>query len=953
MSAGAPVINEAATIARRMAAKLGCETIALIGCVRPRLITELAASQLAGFDEPEHISYAAAVLPTETWRPFREAMTAIGDLPSPFVMISARALDALMDHDVALILASTPAAIVVDVDDHAGRGVPALTQQTSRLRERGFVCLRSELISSVAEESHRRSSPAIILADGHDPRPGPLVETGLNSLRLDPQADTFSAASRPARVCIVSYEVVGPSRNGGIGTANTSLALALARAGHDVSLLFTGVSPDPGSHTRWRETFAEQGVSYAELDRGRVDAVGSPHINVRLAWTAYQWVRERHNERPFDVIHGPECQGHLAYIALAKQHGLAFDATQIVTGLHSCTRWCYEANREAVSTLNSLTDDYLERTATEASDVVISPSGYMLSYLRKLGWRLPERTFVQQYVTSQAVRDIGRLVAHRPPEVADSVKEIVFFGRLELRKGIEVFCDALDELADGHVPELSVTFMGSSVRVHGNPSTTYIERRAANWPWKVKTMTNVPHSDAVAYLSESGRLAVMPSLVDNSPNTVYESIALGIPMIVSRSGGTRELIAVEDLERSSYAGEPEDDLLGPSSSEPPTSRLNHESLSSTIRKALEHPSGAVRRAVDRDKNDDCHMAWHGALASEPNTAAPPIRRPTPRVSVIFAAPLVDGTLDSLTALTDEMDAEILVAVPARIGAAQGWRQIETGHVTRGRALNLAALAATGDVVLAFPPGVLPEARAPTVIAGAACGSTADVFTFPVLDVIDGPDGRPGTVVPVGGPALLGLSYAYFGSCGFAIRAEALRRLGGFSESRTVTAPEVELLNRAALAGFRIDVVPEISARRTSPDPLWRVYANEVWFEAMAWDAPPEEQLETLRLFRGADISADLPALYRGSQQWAADLHARHLAEHVRWSEANDEIHAQAIRTQQAYEDLRAHAEHVQQSYDVVAQSESSLRAALEVVYKSRSWRITSPLRALRTRRRAI
>jgi glycosyltransferase involved in cell wall biosynthesis len=957
-----PVSTEAATIAKRMATKLGCETVALVGCARPPLITDLGASRLVGFDAPEHVSYAAAVLPTATWRPLGDAVLCIGELPSPLVMISALVLDALDNDELAAILRFTPAAIVIDVDDYAGTGIHALHEQVTRLSERGVLCLRAELIAPASHISHRRSSPAIIVSDGRDARVPLLVETGLHSLRLDTEVDAFSAGSRPARVCIVSYEVVGPSRNGGIGTANTSLALALARAGHEVTLLFTGGSSNADSLAQWRRNFYEHGVAYEELEGDRVDSIGSPHLNVKRAWAAYEWVLKQHEQRPFDVIHGPECQGHLAYVALAKRHGIAFEHTQVVTGVHSPTRWCYEANREPMDTLASFTDEYLERTAVWASDVVISPSGYMLSYLRSRGWQLPERTFVQQYMTSQAIREIRRLYGEAAPAGEDSVTEIVFFGRLEVRKGIEVFCDALDELAEESVGDLAVTFMGSAVSVGREPSASYIDRRARAWPWKVTTMTGVSHADAVAYLGEGGRLAVMPSLVDNSPNTVYEAIALGVPMIVSRSGGTAELIAVEDLERCSFAGRPGDDMLEPAQFNGSTPRHDGESLSQTLRKTLEQRFVGVRPAIDREANDACHADWHAALAIERDAAQPVARsRPVPRVSVIVAAPATDRIPQPYA----DMDAEIVVAVAEATsrGTREGrWRVVRTGDVSPGRALALAAHAATGDLLLALPIDVIPEARAPTVLARAAAESTADVFVFPVRDVPDEAEDAGqtvGVVVPVGGPALLGLSYPYFGTCGFAIRADAFRALGGFNESPLLAAPSIDLLNRAALAGYRIDVVPAVIARRVEPDPLRSLYSNTVWIEATPWDVVPEEQLEMLRPFCHAEMTAELPALYRRSQQLVADLRGWHDAQHARWEEV--------------YSEHRAHAERVQQAHDAVALSESRLRrrmsdaerhrkwsdeqrrqleSQLEVAYGSRSWRITAPLRALRARWRS-
>jgi len=47
--------------------------------------------------------------------------------------------------------------------------------------------------------------------------------------------DTGVKTARPLRVCVASFDFVGPVKNGGVGTAFTSLAEALARAGHEVT----------------------------------------------------------------------------------------------------------------------------------------------------------------------------------------------------------------------------------------------------------------------------------------------------------------------------------------------------------------------------------------------------------------------------------------------------------------------------------------------------------------------------------------------------------------------------------------------------------------------------------------------------------------------------------------------------------------------------------------------
>jgi hypothetical protein len=53
-----------------------------------------------------------------------------------------------------------------------------------------------------------------------------------------PLGEVTRKPERPLRICIASFDLVGPIRNGGVGTAFTSLGEALATAGHDDTLLY-------------------------------------------------------------------------------------------------------------------------------------------------------------------------------------------------------------------------------------------------------------------------------------------------------------------------------------------------------------------------------------------------------------------------------------------------------------------------------------------------------------------------------------------------------------------------------------------------------------------------------------------------------------------------------------------------------------------------------------------
>ena len=72
---------------------------------------------------------------------------------------------------------------------------------------------------------------------------------------------TVARGSDLPRICIATWEIEGPSRNAGIGTAYTSLADALKRAGYDVSILFLlGCHPTDGNMIDW--------VDYYRTEKG-------------------------------------------------------------------------------------------------------------------------------------------------------------------------------------------------------------------------------------------------------------------------------------------------------------------------------------------------------------------------------------------------------------------------------------------------------------------------------------------------------------------------------------------------------------------------------------------------------------------------------------------------------------------------------------------------------------
>ncbi|MGH7914815.1 MAG: glycosyltransferase family 4 protein, partial [Candidatus Binataceae bacterium] len=391
-------------------------------------------------------------------------------------------------------------------------------------------------------------------------------------------------------MCIASYELLGPSRNGGIGTGYSALASALAEAGHRVTLLYLfGNWCENGTISEWQAYYRNRDIQFFALPAPAHPAEGPQSVSV--SFDAYQWLRTRE----FDVIHFPELLGHAYYSVLAKHQGLDFRNTVLCVGAHSPISWIREINRELPMTADEPEIDFMERESIALADAVVSPSQYLLGWMRDNGWRLPLATYVQQYVLSPELWTAWK--DRVETGIPQRVTGLTFFGRLEERKGLALFCDALDLLVGMRAPRFTVSFLGKSAYVAGRDAIGYIEERARHWPFAWQIISDRDQQGGLSFLRQGGRLAVIPSLADNLPNAVLECLCARIPFVASRSGGIPEAIAAEDVDRVTFAIDP-------------------LALAERLRAALGEGVALAGPAVDPEENRRQWVAWHNLPESE-------------------------------------------------------------------------------------------------------------------------------------------------------------------------------------------------------------------------------------------------------------------------------------------------------------------------------------------------
>src|SRR5262249_2136566 len=130
--------------------------------------------------------------------------------------------------------------------------------------------------------------------------------------------------------------------------------------------------------------------------------------------------------------------------------------------------------------------------------------------------------------------------------------------------------------------------------------------------------TELDSVQALDYLTQPGRLAILPSLMDNSPLTVRECLRAGVPFLASRVGGIPELVRAADHPAVLFS-------------------LRAADLAGRMGAALAKPA---RPAFDERTNREAWLDWHRGLVGHHSPAGMTSARTGsaahPRVSVCVA-----------------------------------------------------------------------------------------------------------------------------------------------------------------------------------------------------------------------------------------------------------------------------------------------------------------------------
>ena len=617
--------------------------------------------------------------------------------------------------------------------------------------------------------------------------------------------------------CIVTPDLSGPAINGGIGTYVYHLAAYLSKIrGEDIEILLTIPAKDEEESAVWKRFFRESfdvKLTYlpelpGDFDR-RVDCGQYFH---QVSIKAERYLRGA----GFDYIHFQDWVG-LGFVTMqAKRAGLAHQETTLTLTMHSNTEWFGEGGKHFFPEgIDNMLLEYCERYCVEHADLLMSPSQYMFDWAERHAWKLsPNRHVVPNLMETRGANDAGSAAPVVSEERNWRPRQLIFFGRLETRKGLGVFLKALSLLKNAGTLEKieRITFLGRVWQLHGEPADDAIRDHFEEnlTGARHELITKLDHNAAMAYLRKQRdeALVLIPSLVDNFPYTVLECLELSLHFAASRVGGIPEMMEGDCLFN-------------------PTPAALAEIIQRALAGSLSLPKTLYNQAEAERKIVEVLQANRPAGRAAAVAPSPAPAQPDTTICVTHYN-YGDVLPDLLKSLESQTDGRFTVVV-VDDGSTQpesretfralkekysgrGWRFIEQKNGGLAQARNSAASHAETPWLLFMDADNVADPRMVEVYRAAMLRGNADCFTCYMSGFENDFTGKVEDILfhytPYGPCIEAAPIFNILGDANCIIAAEVFRKLGGFNEDRHASFEDYEFFIKLALSGFRLEVAPE-------------------------------------------------------------------------------------------------------------------------------------------------
>ena len=345
------------------------------------------------------------------------------------------------------------------------------------------------------------------------------------------------------KICLISEEFPPETGWGGIGTHAYNLSLALTELGHTVHVVSRSI--DGKEHISGNGDLTIIRLLERDDDAKLLKAfsIAAPYIqktrlipgfsefplrSLRRGAAISRWLKER---EPFDVIEAADYGAEAFWCQF-------FDkiTVPLVIKLHTPLFLTQRFNSAPKDDFGVKIRKWMEEYSVTHATRIIAPSRCLADFIAK-EFRIQGIEVVPNCI------DID-LFSYKEKDSEKTGKTIIFAGRLERNKGVEVLARAIPIVVRA-TPDVKFLFVGRD--------TLTAEGRGSMKNWLegyfegekirpcIEFVGDVPRTKMVGYYQRAD-ICVLPSLWENLPYTCLEAMSCGTPVVASRVGGFPEII---------------------------------------------------------------------------------------------------------------------------------------------------------------------------------------------------------------------------------------------------------------------------------------------------------------------------------------------------------------------------------------------------------------------------
>lgn len=349
-------------------------------------------------------------------------------------------------------------------------------------------------------------------------------------------------------ICIVSEEFPPLTDNGGIASVSVNLAKGLEKSGHKVSVITKAIGDNRYQYNyhknqkirvyRTNINFNNKLLNffYFRFPLGVMRRIA--RLTFPIFWNIIEWnvaaylqFKEIHKQERITVVHTPDFHlGGLFILMLTK--------VPVMVQLHGWRSLIVVKLGRAEKTIEGALIDLLEKFYVKRS------SGYFV-VSKSLG------TLAKKWLNT---KDLPKVIynsvdktAFFPQEKIEQSRRILYVGRFEKKKGVDLLLLAFIKLAEEY-KDIQLLFVGRDTETFPmNRQMVSFRKYVSSLEIPIQTKRRIqlikhkPHSQLLRFYQQAS-FCVFPSHFEPFSMTLLEASACGKAVIASNRGGAGEFI---------------------------------------------------------------------------------------------------------------------------------------------------------------------------------------------------------------------------------------------------------------------------------------------------------------------------------------------------------------------------------------------------------------------------